>query len=238
MPKIYEIATGEKGPGNIINETVLSQGGATTATTPAFTDDRNLDTSTNTAPTVRRFKRRTTGTPANGIGAGIDFEVQTGAANFEVGASIQAIATDVTAGSEDFDIVFRNMAAGAAAAETFRINSSGDATVQRILAVSTVFQVSGASSTAYLGSTGRLSWTSGSASGVADIGLSRKASGVLQVNTGTVDAGGAMEWREQTAPAAPSTNGVRVYAQDNGAGKTQLMALFPTGAAQQVAIEP
>ena len=43
---------------------------------------------------------------------------------------------------------------------------------------------------------------------------------------------------EMTAPSAPPANGVRIFAQDNGAGKTQLMALFATGAAQQIAIEP
>ena len=43
---------------------------------------------------------------------------------------------------------------------------------------------------------------------------------------------------EMTAPAAPATNGVRIYAQDNGSGKTQLMARFATGAAVQIAIEP
>lgn len=43
---------------------------------------------------------------------------------------------------------------------------------------------------------------------------------------------------EMTAPAAPATNNVRIYAEDDGAGKTRLMALFPTGAAQQIAIEP
>jgi len=47
-----------------------------------------------------------------------------------------------------------------------------------------------------------------------------------------------METIEITAPSAPSANGVRLYAQDNGAGKTQLMALFATGVAQQIAIEP
>lgn len=46
------------------------------------------------------------------------------------------------------------------------------------------------------------------------------------------------QFTEMTAPASPATNDVRVYAQDNGAGKTQLMALFATGAAQQIAIEP
>jgi hypothetical protein len=43
---------------------------------------------------------------------------------------------------------------------------------------------------------------------------------------------------EMTAPSAPAANGVRIYAVDNGSGKTQLMALFATGAAQQIAIEP
>ena len=43
---------------------------------------------------------------------------------------------------------------------------------------------------------------------------------------------------EQTAPAAPAANGYRIFAQDNGAGKTQLMVIFASGAAQQLAIEP
>jgi hypothetical protein len=43
---------------------------------------------------------------------------------------------------------------------------------------------------------------------------------------------------EMTAPAAPAANGVRIYAEDDGSGKTRLMALFATGAAQQIAIEP
>ena len=47
-----------------------------------------------------------------------------------------------------------------------------------------------------------------------------------------------LEFIEQTAPSAPATNEVRIYAEDNGSGKTKLMALFATGAAQQIAIEP
>ena len=46
------------------------------------------------------------------------------------------------------------------------------------------------------------------------------------------------EMTEMTAPAAPAANKVRFYAEDNGSGKTRLMALFATGAAQQIAIEP
>jgi hypothetical protein len=50
--------------------------------------------------------------------------------------------------------------------------------------------------------------------------------------------GGFHEMAEQTAPAAPAADRVRIYAEDDGSGKTRLMALFATGAAQQIAIEP
>jgi hypothetical protein len=49
---------------------------------------------------------------------------------------------------------------------------------------------------------------------------------------------GVIEGAEQTAPAAPAANGYRIYAEDNGAGKTRLMVKFATGAAQQLALEP
>jgi hypothetical protein len=68
--------------------------------------------------------------------------------------------------------------------------------------------------------------------------LSREAAGVLGVRGTSTSVGGAIGLIEQTAPAAPAANGVRIYAEDNGAGKTRLMALFATGVAQQIAIEP
>lgn len=52
-----------------------------------------------------------------------------------------------------------------------------------------------------------------------------------------IDAG-AMTMKEMSAPSAPAANSVVIYAVDNGAGKTQLMARFASGAAQQIAIEP
>jgi len=83
-----------------------------------------------------------------------------------------------------------------------------------------------------------IGWTAGgSAAAGTDIGLSRKAAGVLKVTDGLTGAG-CVELLEQTAPSAATANSVRIFAQDNGAGKTQLMALFATGAAQQIAIEP
>jgi hypothetical protein len=51
-------------------------------------------------------------------------------------------------------------------------------------------------------------------------------------------SGQYIEGGEGTAPAAPAANGFRIFAEDNGAGKTRLMVQFATGAAQQLAIEP
>jgi len=48
----------------------------------------------------------------------------------------------------------------------------------------------------------------------------------------------ALKFDEMTAPSAPSANQVVIYAEDNGSGKTRLMALFSSGAAQQIAIQP
>lgn len=47
-----------------------------------------------------------------------------------------------------------------------------------------------------------------------------------------------LEITEVTAPGVGGATSVRIYAEDNGAGKTRLMAQFGTGAAQQLAIEP
>lgn len=77
----------------------------------------------------------------------------------------------------------------------------------------------------------KFGWRSG------DISLQRVGAGVLAL-TNSGASGATLEFREQTAPSAPSTNNVRIYAEDNGSGKTRLMAVFATGAAQQIAIEP
>ena len=62
----------------------------------------------------------------------------------------------------------------------------------------------------------------------------------LTLGTGVnlVMASGYVEGSEMTAPAAPAANGFRIFAEDNGAGKTRLMVQFATGAPQQIAIEP
>lgn len=61
---------------------------------------------------------------------------------------------------------------------------------------------------------------------------------ITPAGTSQIEVGNGVQFTEMTAPSAPAANKVILYAQDNGAGKTQLMALFSSGAAQQVAIEP
>lgn len=85
-----------------------------------------LDSATNTTTVVATLQHTTSATPAAGIGVAMDFEVETSAANNEIGAQIAAVTTDVTATSEDFDLVVKLMAAGAAAAEKARVTSTGN----------------------------------------------------------------------------------------------------------------
>lgn len=89
-----------------------------------------------------------------------------------------------------------------------------------------------------VGSNGEMGFSSSAAgTGPQDAIFMRVAAAIVGLR-GASGAGAALSFVEQTAPAAPATNGVYLYSQDNGAGKTQLMARFATGAAQQVAIEP
>ena len=91
--------------------------------TPDRTFHAEASTSaTNTVTQVARFTSVSTGTPANGIGAGIELEVETAAGNNEVGVVIEAVVTDVGSGTEDFDLVVRTMVAGASATEAYRAN--------------------------------------------------------------------------------------------------------------------
>lgn len=54
---------------------------------------------------------------------------------------------------------------------------------------------------------------------------------------GAVNFGKFIQLTEQTAPVAGATNTLRLYAEDTGGGKTRLVVLFPTGAAQVLATE-
>jgi hypothetical protein len=69
-----------------------------------------------------------------------------------------------------------------------------------------------------------------------DSGLARSAAGIVRVTEGST-GGGSHELLERNAPTG-ATDAARIYAVDNGAGNTQLMVIFASGAAHQIAIEP
>ena len=106
----------------------ISAGGLTATGKGTFT---NSDSGTNTVLSALKIARQSSGTPALGIGVSMEFEVETaagGPGNLETGMTIEAVTTDVTAASEDFDFVVKLMAAGATAAEKLRVTSAGNLT--------------------------------------------------------------------------------------------------------------
>ena len=81
-----------------------------------------------------------------------------------------------------------------------------------------------------------LGWGSGVTSETSpDLEMDRIAAGVLGL-TNASTGGAALQLKQMTAPAG-ATAAARLFTQDNGAGKTQLMVIFPTGTAIQLAIE-
>ncbi len=98
---------------------------------------------TNTIQQVARLSHITSGTPASGIGLGMEFEQETAADNNEIIATIEAVTTDVTATSEDADLIFKTMAAGAVAAERLRITSLGALIIQGSITLPIVTKAAG-----------------------------------------------------------------------------------------------
>lgn len=83
-----------------------------------------------------------------------------------------------------------------------------------------------------------ISWQDGGGAGnTPTLYIDRPSAGIMRVlKDGSL--GAAVQLAEMTAPGAPAADNVLLYAEDNGGGKTRLMALFSSGAAQQVAIQP
>ncbi len=61
-----------------------------------------------------------------------------------------------------------------------------------------------------------------------DTALVRTAANILGITNGST-GGGAIEFTEMTAPATPAANQARVFARDNGSGKTQVCIILPDG---------
>jgi hypothetical protein len=82
---------------------------------------------TNTVTQLLRLTSTSSGSPAAGIGAGIEFQVETAAANNEIGAIAEAYVKDATSTSEDFGWRVKTMTAGQTAATSLDISLPGTA---------------------------------------------------------------------------------------------------------------
>ena len=100
-----------------VTSTITGSAGATLA---------KEDSGTNTVLTPLTLQRTSSATPAAGIGTGLAFVTETTAGNNETGVTLNAVTTDISAASEDFDLTFNLMAAGAAVAEKMRLESTGN----------------------------------------------------------------------------------------------------------------
>lgn len=73
--------------------------------------------------------------------------------------------------------------------------------------------------------------------GSYETGVISSAAGIVTLTNGST-GGAALELREQTAPSSPASDACRIYSEDNGAGKTRIMAKFSDGSTAQIAIQP
>ena len=107
--------------------------------------------------------------------------------------------------------------------------------------------IASASSTGTNRATGTVTLQTGTPTGsgeAGDIVLATSSTTRFTVE-GTTNAGQLtlgsncyFQFSEMTAPAAGAANTARLYSVDNGAGKTQLVVIFASGAAQVLATEP
>ena len=86
------------------------------------------------------------------------------------------------------------------------------------------------------GGTGQIAWAANSAI-APNLGIGRVADGVFKITNGST-GGGALALPVVAAAPAAVAGHLLLYCLDNGSGKMQLMALPPTGGAQQIIIEP
>jgi len=80
---------------------------------------------TNSVTDIIKLQAQSSGTPAIGIGTGIEFSTETAAGNLETGGVIESVTTGINPTSEEFDMLFKTMSSGGAAAERLKLNGSG-----------------------------------------------------------------------------------------------------------------
>lgn len=80
-------------------------------------------------------------------------------------------------------------------------------------------------------------WSGSPEASQANAYLMSNAAQLVNLRGASNTEGATLSFYEMTAPTGAANSG-RLYVEDNGGGKTRLMVIFGSGAAQQIAIEP
>jgi hypothetical protein len=115
--------------GDIGGDITLENGEVVSNATDGVVEVQTVTALTNAVQGVLSIQHTTSGTPANGIGVGLDYEQETSASNNEIIMSLDAVVDDATGASEDASFSVKLMTAGAAAAEKFAVESTGVVTL-------------------------------------------------------------------------------------------------------------
>ena len=247
--KTYMAATFATGPASSTDNAIarfdsttgklLQNSSATIADTGALSLTIE-DAGTTTVLFPAKITRTSSGTPANGIGVGMQFEVETSAGNNEIGATLTAEVTDVTAASEDFALVAKTMVAGSTTlveggrfvgAQLMVPAGTNTAPGIAIGLANTGLYVSGATDLVYSlnnspvfsyrngssalvvrGDVGQIGFvsTSNAATGTVDTTMARNAAGVIEINNGTPGTFRDLKLRALTATPDANTTAITV----------------------------
>ena len=171
----------------------------------------NVENSTTNAVTdLLKLQVQSSGTPAVGIGTGIEFSTETAAGTLETGGVIESVTTGLTPTSEEFDMVFKTMSSGATAAERLKLNGSG-ATIGNI-------NLNGNSITS--------TDTNG------NLALTPNGTGDVQLDADTVRVG------DSNADVTITTNGTGDLTLNTNAGSNSGVITIADGADGNIAITP
>ena len=168
------------------------------------------NSTTNSVTDLLKLQVQSSGTPAVGIGTGIEFSTETAAGTLETGGVIESVTTGLTPTSEEFDMVFKTMSSGATAAERLKLNGSG-ATIGNI-------NLNGNSITS--------TDTNG------NLALTPNGTGDVQLDADTVRVG------DSNADVTITTNGTGDLTLNTNAGSSSGVITIADGADGNIAITP
>ena len=158
-------------------------------TTPVAPVDATINDTSGSAVSVGLAVAHTTATPGTGIGTAIQFRASTGISTITDAVRLAAVATNITAGIESFDLVFSNTAAGSTNQEVARLTSTKRLGIGTTTPNTTIEAVREDASTNTVLSAARLTRTvAGAGAPSIGIGTALEFSTETQVNTNVVGA--------------------------------------------------